>query len=467
MQLPAACAPPPLLHSPSVADAAAVAVESIAMMPYATSSPTTTPTPAPNAAKPYSWLPDGSYLTTVADQIVDQNNNAVTMHGIAWYGFGNPGTDMVEGLQAAGDSQVEDFATVVFRMKALGFNTIKLPFSFDTLNAGSIRPFNDGCNLASVDTLRSGLTEGGKVVASNAVFPTNPSPAYSGMSCNQYLPSDTMDRFLWVINYFATNGFYVVPDWHPGNPSSNREIFDQTSWQNNYVSLFGKLISTYPSVVGKLVFDIANELDGFGIRWEATSGKPGLQDIYLNLLPRLFAISKGVPFMIQGAGQANLVNWGDGFVTDPATIQQNGLSNPNPFFTALMATSYVNQVVLGPHVYGPSVTMVTSRISGAGLWNRMTVSFGSKTVTGYCSGGNSLWSLVNLVAYMHNQGAAAGGHTNINSWIFWAWNPSSSDTGGLVASNWLNIQWNKVDKLVGSNPSAPDGMNLKPWFYGP
>lgn len=48
-------------------------------------------------------------------------------------------------------------------------------------------------------------------VASNAVFPTNPSPAYSGgMSCNQYLPSDTMDRFLWVINYFASKGFYVV-----------------------------------------------------------------------------------------------------------------------------------------------------------------------------------------------------------------------------------------------------------------
>ena len=46
--------------------------------------------------------------------------------------------------------------------------------------------------------------------ASNAVFPSNPSPAYSGMSCNQYLPSNTMDRFLWVINYFATNGFYVV-----------------------------------------------------------------------------------------------------------------------------------------------------------------------------------------------------------------------------------------------------------------
>lgn len=58
--------------------------------------------------------------------------------------------------------QVQDFATVVFRMKALGFNTIKLPFSFETLNAGWKRPFYDGCNLASTDTLKKGLTEGGK-----------------------------------------------------------------------------------------------------------------------------------------------------------------------------------------------------------------------------------------------------------------------------------------------------------------
>ena len=59
--------------------------------------------------------------------------------------------------------QVQDFATVVFRMKALGFNTIKLPFSFEALNAGSKRTFPDGCSsLASSDTLKKGLTEGGK-----------------------------------------------------------------------------------------------------------------------------------------------------------------------------------------------------------------------------------------------------------------------------------------------------------------
>ena len=69
------------------------------------STPASTPS-TPSSGKPYSWLPNGNYLTTVKDQIVDQKNNAIAMHGIAWYGFGNADTAMVEGLQQGGDSQV-------------------------------------------------------------------------------------------------------------------------------------------------------------------------------------------------------------------------------------------------------------------------------------------------------------------------------------------------------------------------
>lgn len=66
-----------------------------------------------------------------------------------------------------------------------------------------------------------------------------------------------------------------------------------------------------------------------------------------------------------------------------------------------------------------------------------------------------------MTAYLHNTGeSATGDHNAVVSWIFWSWNPSSSDTGGLVGTNWLSVQWNKVDKLV-------DGLNLKPWYYGP
>ena len=142
--------------------------------------------------------------------------------------------------------------------------------------------------------------------------------------------------------------------------------------------------------------------------------------------------------------------------------------------------------MLSPHVYGPSVTGTTSNTLGTDLWNRLTASFGAKSLSGVSYNGvtkrfavaigefGSLFTqavqgdvdmYADLAAYMHNQGSAAGGHTNINSWIFWCWNPTSVDTGGLVADNWLDVNWNKVDVLVG-NRTANTGFNLTPWFYG-
>ena len=104
----------------------------------------------------------GNYLTTSGDKIVDQNGNVVNLHGIAWYGFGDPSTAMVEGLSNGYDSETQDFATVVLRMKALGFNTIKLPFSFATFDAGSTRPFPSSCSLASSVTIMGNLQEKSK-----------------------------------------------------------------------------------------------------------------------------------------------------------------------------------------------------------------------------------------------------------------------------------------------------------------
>lgn len=68
---------------------------------------------------PYSWLPDGNYLTTVNGDIVNQDGTVVVLHGIAWYGFGDPNVAMVEGLSAGTDSQIAEFTTVVQRMKVL------------------------------------------------------------------------------------------------------------------------------------------------------------------------------------------------------------------------------------------------------------------------------------------------------------------------------------------------------------
>ncbi len=65
-----------------------------------------------------------------------------------------------------------------------------------------------------------------------------------------------------------------------------------------------------------------------------------------------------VLFLIEGAGQGALgKNWGDGSATDPTIISARGLSDPNPFFSALLQKPYLSQVIIGPHVYPPSISM--------------------------------------------------------------------------------------------------------------
>ena len=76
----------------------------------------------------------------------------------------------------------------------------------------------------------------------------------------------------------------------------------------------------------------------------------------------------GVLFLVEGAGQGALgKNWGDGIATDSQVISSRGLSDPNAFFTALLQKAYLSQVIIGPHVYPPSIsqaaeeTQVSSR----------------------------------------------------------------------------------------------------------
>ena len=68
-------------------------------------------------------------------------------------------------------------------------------------------------------------------------------------------------------------------------------------------------------------------------------------------------ISPTTLFFVEGGGQLPYsMCWGDGFVTDPAIIAANGLSDPNLFFTTLLSKPYLNNVVISPHYYPPSIS---------------------------------------------------------------------------------------------------------------
>ena len=136
------------------------------------------------------------------------------------------------------------------------------------------------------------------------------------------------------------------------------------------------------------------------------------------------------------------------------------------------------QVVISPHVYGPSISLTTNSASGKALWTRLSQSFGYLNKVGY---GKHVFAIAigefgttfaekadqllftNLAQYMLNvqsDGSPIDNlHNPITSFFWFAWNANSGDTGGLVNSpNWNSIVWPKIEYL--------QTLGLAPWYTG-
>ncbi len=414
-------------------------------------------------------------MTTDGNQIIDSTGKPVELKGINWFGFNN-GDTMVDGLWAGPDNLSLDFATVVYRMQLLGCNAVRLPFSFKDVFGLAPRNYNLPTMAVSQSVIKASVTDP-SVTAMGDIPPQKSPPTVTNPNVsNSYLPNDTtLNRFLWVVNFFAKNGFYVLIDNHL---REDQTVLEQgkANWVQDWVRLV-TAISNDPISKEMLLIDLLNEPDNFGIRWEASGNNPGLGDLYLSAMDALYAVNPHALFLLEGTGQGGIgANWGDGFATDPTLISQNGLSDPRPFFNSLLQKPYLNQVVISPHVYPPSVTGASTNYSGSGLWNRMSSSFGYLTQQGYCfnskckifpvvlgefgsmfTDSRDLQSMPDIAAYLNNTGSAVDGkHKKIGSWFYWAWNANSGDTGGIVDNDWRKILWNKVEYL--------ETIGLTPWY---
>ncbi len=413
-------------------------------------------------------------LTTKGNQIVDSKGDPVDMKGINWFGFNN-GQTAPDGLWGGPDSVAFDFATIVHRLQLLGFNAVRLPFSFKDLQLPP-KNFAQPCKISSTAEIQQSVTNP-KVQPGDKALPPQPFPPSrkAGM-CNDYLPNDTtFNRYVWMVNFFAQNGFYALVDNHLREDPTAVE--DQKKWVDEWVKL-ATAISKQPNVKDHVMFDILNEPDKEGIRWEASGNKPGLKDLYLSAMDAIYKVYPDALFFLEGSGQGGLANWGDGFVTDPAILKSHGASDPNPFFQALLQKPYLNQVVISPHVYPPSVTGSPATDRGAALFKRLSDSFGYLNDKGYCNGGKckvfpiavgefgskfetepDIVTMGDMAQYFNNVGPAVDGkHQPVKNWFYWVWNNNSPDSGGLLADDWRAITWDKVDYLT--------QLGLTPWYLG-
>ena len=147
-----------------------------------------------------------------------------------------------------------------------------------------------------------------RTTSPNATKPSTPAPLLSknlnppgskpGV-CNAYLPmgASTLARFLWVVQYFVANGFYVLVDYHPepGNVEPVTETVE--GFSNNWLRLWTAM-SCLPNwdkeLQGRVFLDLMNEPDGVNITWDNAKGtRQNLGDYYLAAMDAIDKQAKG------------------------------------------------------------------------------------------------------------------------------------------------------------------------------
>jgi aryl-phospho-beta-D-glucosidase BglC (GH1 family) len=87
--------------------------------------------------------PDGG-LTASGNQIVDQNGNNVRLTGVNWSGFETP-IGIVSGLYRQ-NFEISDFRDYLLKLKDLGFNCVRLPWSYDNMICELPAAADEKCN---------------------------------------------------------------------------------------------------------------------------------------------------------------------------------------------------------------------------------------------------------------------------------------------------------------------------------
>lgn len=350
--------------------------------------PRSTPTPLPPVGTGY-WHTDGT-------QIVDAANRPIRIAGINWFGF-ESSTFVVHGLGQ------RDYHELLKQVKGLGYNTIRLPFSDQLFWADSIPNGISFANGMNQDLQRlSGL--------------------------------EIMDK---LIAYSGQLGLKIILDHHGVDAGSQTDLWSapdcsvscfEADWQHVATHYLGN-----PTVIGA---DLDNEPHASAcwgcadpsVDWQMEAQKLGNELLAIN--PHWLIFVEGVECY-----HGDCYWWGgnlEGVADTPVHLK------------------VPNQVVYAPHDYPHEVSNLPYLSAPdypqnlSGIWDAhwgfiarqhlaplMLGEFG----TLLADTADQQW-LRALVTYLGT------GVTGI-SWMYWALNPDSQDTGGILQNDWVTVNQQK------------------------
>jgi len=346
-------------------------------------------------------------LKTQGAKIVDASGDEVVLQGVNWFGF-ETSNHAPHGLWS------RDYKEMLAQIKEQGFNTIRMPFSIQALNSST----TSGIDYSS---------------GHNAEL-----AGKTPQQAMDIIIDEAGRQGLMIIldNHSSTDDSFMSPLWYGVGG------YSEADWVNNWKALSARYANT-PNVIGA---DLKNEPHG-----EATWGTGAANDwrraaelagnAVLANAPNWLVFVEGIEGAVAGGQQLDRHWWGGNL---------EGVRN-NP-----VRLSVANRLVYSPHEYGPGVfaqpwfsspnveSILADRwekgfgyIHDAGTAPILIGEFGAKNVGPDTVEGR--W-IRQFSDYLAEKGI---------SWTFWAWNPNSGDTGGVLQDDWKTINTAKMGLLSG------------------
>jgi endoglucanase len=338
------------------------------------------------------------YFHTSGSRILDSQNQPVRIAGVNWFGF-ETGNYVVHGLWT------RDYRSMLEQIKREGFNTLRLPYSNQMLDAGSMPNGIDFSGGKNADL--QGLT-----------------------------PIQVMDK---LIAYSGSIGLKVILDRHRPDSGSQSALwytdrYSEARWISDW-QLLARRYAGNSTVIGA---DLHNEPHGAATwgdgntatDWRLAAERAG--NAILSANPNWLIVVEGIEC------RSGACNWWGG------NLAQAG--------AAPVRLSVANRLVYSPHDYPRSVypqpwfsdPSYPSNLPAH--WDRfwgylqkqgtapvLLGEFGTKLA----DDSDRRW-LETLVGYLGQ---------NQMSWTYWSWNPNSGDTGGILNDDWTTVNQTKDGML--------------------
>jgi len=369
---------------------------------------------------------EGNWLSVSGNKLLDTDGNEVILAGVNWFGFETQ-ISIPHGLYA------RDIDGMLEQTKDLGFNCLRIPWHNMMLRDGAT--FQEPNYWVKDPYSYNGVPETGP---------------FSNLELQGLTkPIEVMD---YLIQWCQDNDMKVILDCHSRNPDAYlveklwyTENVSEQQWIDDWVFITNRY-KDFDAVIG---MDINNEPNGKidnpqGARWgtndPATDWRMAAEkcgNAILAANPNVLIMVEGIEAYIKPDGTLTSYWWGgnlQGARDYPIT-----LSNPS-------------KLMYSPHEYGPTVfdqewfSAPDFPENMPGIWeeqfNFLNTNGTSPLLIGELGikgqgGKDEIW-FQKFIDFIKEKKL---------HFTFWALNPNSGDTGGILANDWSTVvQW-KMDYL--------------------